>query len=123
MTNHFASFEIAVTLKDLGFDEPCIAYYDLDGNFLILGQNDRYKWHTTFSTIFIIEAPIYPQIINWFREKHNLQTFLPFYQPQNRAYYNWTQFPEIIWEVEYETYEEAVLAHIKTMIEIVSKKM
>lgn len=36
MENEFISYDQAVDLKELGFDEPCLAIYNKEGNFPLL---------------------------------------------------------------------------------------
>lgn len=65
----FVPYEIALKLKDKGFNELSIAYYeegyDIFNFGLTKGQlynNDR----------FLISAPLYQQVIDWLNTKHNI---------------------------------------------------
>lgn len=50
--------------KEKGFDEPCLAKYDNNGDFgMILNRS---------SITGQVAAPTYDQIVNWFIEKHNI---------------------------------------------------
>ena len=82
MKEQFVTYEIALKLKELGFDEECLAIYT--------HNNDFYKKGTFFlnhphpftieeltpivqdvreSTVYIL-APLWQQVIDWFREKY-----------------------------------------------------
>lgn len=63
MRKQFSTYEIALALKELGFNEKCIAYF-LNKERLII-QNE-------IDMSFMLQAPLYQQIIDWFREKYEL---------------------------------------------------
>lgn len=75
MKDQFVTYEIALALKELGFDEECLGYY-YNGNYF-LGTNKSF----TNSEIELenitktpaITAPLWQQVIDWFREKYNIQ--------------------------------------------------
>lgn len=58
------------------FDEPCMAYYNADNVLMYIVQSDPTILETiTNSDINVsnfVTAPLYQQVINWFREKRNL---------------------------------------------------
>lgn len=73
MEKEFVPYELAVKLKQLGFDEMCFCYFTREGNLspktsysISLGvfQSDL---HDTLTA-----APIWQQSFDWFRGKHNL---------------------------------------------------
>jgi hypothetical protein len=126
MESLFVPYEIALALKELGFDEPCFGYYEPNGeldyienhilkDFPYLAKNS--EWQD------LVAAPLYQQAFRWFREKYNLdheinkhknfESFMCRYG-QNGLY-------EII-EEGIETYEEAELECLKKLIEIVKQK-
>jgi hypothetical protein len=68
MKNEFVTYEQALALKELGFDEPCFSFYiDVD-KFLYTNQ----KWLDYNLNSRRISAPLYSQAFRWFREKHGL---------------------------------------------------
>ena len=70
MKTEFISYEQALALKELGFDEPCFSFYiDVD-KFLYTNQ----KWLDYNLNSKRISAPLYQQAFKWFREKHGLYT-------------------------------------------------
>jgi hypothetical protein len=145
MNKDFISYEQALALKELGFDEPCLAYYDKDGDFLSdiginedidnLYRNSYFVMYKDFSESEYT-APLYQQAFRWFREKHNIQGYI--YSSTVRGNVEKTkQFTGYIWNINgidipflstdardelHDTYEEAELACLIKLIEIVKKK-
>ena len=73
MVKQFATYEIALKLKELGFDEECLAWYYLPAN--ATNENDyilALDSETPENQVVYIKAPLWQQVIDWFREKHNL---------------------------------------------------
>lgn len=72
MKHLFVPYEIALKLKEKGFDEPCFKVYD-NQSFL---QEEEVMDELKLEKIL---APLYQQVIDWFREKHNLLIYaVPF---------------------------------------------
>jgi len=115
MNKEFIPYEQALELKELGFNEFCFGYYV--GNELITSINDIFN--TT--EILIISAPLYQQAFRWFREKYNLLSYIDYCMTETFRY-------NIVWDGSvislsgYTTYEEAELACLKKLIEIVKNK-
>ena len=72
MNIEFVTYEQALALKELGFDEKCLSRYcavteweELTGE--ILFQNID----CNLSERFLVKAPLKQQVFRWFREKHN----------------------------------------------------
>ena len=62
MKNEFVPYDLALCMKELGFDEPCFGFYSLhDGNKAVGGN---YPCDGTNS------APLYQQAFRWFREEY-----------------------------------------------------
>lgn len=76
MEKEFVPFELAVKLKELGFDEPCFAAY-----------HTEYKISSTCSDgiknsdlhLSLPSAPLWQQAFDWFREKHKIISFVSFH--------------------------------------------
>jgi hypothetical protein len=73
MTQEFIPYQQALELKELGFDEPCLGFYEF-------GSMDE-EWHLRTKyvskneyndVIHILKAPLYQQAFRWFRENHDL---------------------------------------------------
>jgi hypothetical protein len=69
MKEQFVTYEIAFKLKELGFDGGYMAVYLSKDNFKI-----EYGLLNYPKELFgdIIKAPLWQQVIDWFREKHNI---------------------------------------------------
>ena len=63
MEQEFVSYEQAVALKELGFDEECLATYV--GEVLDLTLQ-------TLNDDYFTVAPLKQQVFRWFREKYNM---------------------------------------------------
>jgi len=79
----FTLYPEALELKQLGFDEPCFAYYK-DGRITGVNKWDREDWgfhvitskEITSVTSEIVIAPTYSQAFRFFREKYNLKSII-----------------------------------------------
>ena len=141
MEKEFVPYELALDLKELGFDEPCFATYrthavgskkpfeyDLDYHTKVemssnvIPINSEYTEESKW-----ISAPLYQQVFRWFREKYKLDKTID----------SWTEQPMDgeIWDKAYQyfidgeayhpyfkTEEEAELECLKKLIEIVKEK-
>jgi len=131
MTQEFLPYERAVKLKQLGFDEPCFGYYielvkPVEG-ILTIEKCDK--------NIDGCLAPTFSQAFRWFREKYDIHYSIDreCSQQDHKWGYNWSLynytglFNEFLTsnpyapagEWVYETYEEAELACLDKLIEIV----
>jgi hypothetical protein len=114
MTQEFIPYEQALALKGLGFDEPCIMYYD-------------YSWTLVESGIYEYKAPLYQQAFRWFREKYNYCYFIRG-NNYDGYYYDIDNLGMLRYKIEidnrltWKTYEEAELECLKKLIEIVKNK-
>ena len=61
----FVPYEQALALKELGFNEPCLASYFHEGKRLHITEYLNYGEYTTL-------APLFQQAFRWFRDKHKL---------------------------------------------------
>ena len=111
----------ALELNQLGFDEPCIAWY-AENKGLQIAPDTFKKWtskpcnNSNIITVFnsdCITAPTYSQAFRWFRENHNLHHSIEFDETQ---YVVWV---DGLTSNIFETYEEAELACLRKLIEIV----
>lgn len=107
MEKEFIPYDRALKLKELGFDEECFKYYT--------------------------SAPLWQQAFNWFREKHGLNSSIcP--STDNRDYYFFIHndievnkripitFKGRNLFVNYSSYQEAQLACLDTLIEILEQQ-
>lgn len=79
MKHLFVPYKLALKLKEKGFDEPCLAHWKWSPKFSE-GVLYRLKFSCTDkSNAHRCQAPLYQQVIDWFREKHSI-----FISPENR---------------------------------------
>ena len=77
MNKEFVSYELAVKLKELGFDEPCLGFYDGKGDTTLYFNNLRngsgdFEPFNNNKRLTWFGAPLYQQAFRWFREKYDL---------------------------------------------------
>lgn len=116
MNKEFVPYEQAVALKELGFDEPCFGYYDEGGNLYT-------------EMVEVLKAPLYQQAFRWFREKHDLYHVITIadlgkYETGNPDFQCaiYSKDPVLITNMnKYNTYEEAELACLEKLIEIIEQ--
>lgn len=117
MIKEFLPYEQALSLKELGFDEPYFGYYDKDDKKFTLFN------YFNYNNLWCISAPLYQQAFRWFREKHNLNSFIIDSKSYN-WYFNINDMikDDLVSEILYfKTYEEAELECLKKLIEITKK--
>jgi hypothetical protein len=138
MNKEFIPYEQALALKELGFDEPCFATYNTDKkvsrnpshnmeDLPIEGQ--PYYWNNSKIHKDVVTAPLYQQAFRWFREKYNLDSFVKhLYKSTIKVgyYFGIDEYKGIQFQMGldawYNTYEEAELACLIKLIEIVKNK-
>jgi hypothetical protein len=69
MKKEFVTYEQALALKELGFDEPCLGYWK-SKNWLIQ-EKTRTDGYTHADQE--CSAPLYQQAFRWFRDKYNFE--------------------------------------------------
>ena len=115
MEKEFVPYELSLELKQLGFDEPCLSYYE--------GESFSYHLASIKGDDYIIPAPLFQQAFRWFREKYKVRFFI-----ESGMSSNWGEFFKVIFPdgeqrgMSYTTYEEAELACLQKLIEIVKTK-
>jgi hypothetical protein len=131
MEKEFVSYEIALKLKELGFDEPCFTYYyNINGNIRTgLSINIHNAWtYAGTKKLGTTLAPLYQQVFKWLRSKYgidfSINTIYSRYNENTSKKYsgvidNKTVFINVNF---YETYEEAELAGLQKMIKIIEKE-
>ena len=119
----FVPYEQALELKELGFDEPCIGNYFHTKELKIYGGDVLRIKNSDMGTV---TAPLYQQAFRWFREKHNLISYihpLALLQDTKKWCYEITNF-ESSWDEDIDLHspEEAELECLNRLIEIVKTK-
>jgi len=123
MTKEFVSYDIALKLKKLGFDEPCLARWiekdSRDGGGLKLEiWNDE---DTVFEVKSWTKAPTWQSAFRWFREQGFISEVTSLSNDEYEFYIKWSFAYSFLSDI-YKTYEKAELACLDKLIEIVRRK-
>ena len=123
MNREFVSYEQALELKKLGFNEECLSSWNLYSN-----DFNYNSYPSSFESEDIIQLPLYQQAFRWFRKKHGLHHEIKkekgindstniFFVPitQSGLKKKLTHTPQ-------DTYEEAEIECLKKLIEILKNK-
>jgi hypothetical protein len=119
MEKEFISYEQALSLKELGFDEKCLAWYN-PKKFIFAAELGFIKNSENWLLLNQCAAPLRQQAFDWFREKHNLDSWI--YCPdESKGYFaiilKHKRF--VSYHENFDTYEETELACLNKLIEIV----
>jgi hypothetical protein len=145
----FVPYEQSLDLKELDFDEPCFAYFDIQYNPIL---KEKYKGilkfpskveylESTKKMLYILGqqkvlAPTYSQAFRWFRKKYNISSYVDYYEngdcekiwyfivktKNNEKQFDGSDKTKYCNEPYFKTYEEAELECLKKLIEIVKLK-
>lgn len=104
MKKEFVTYEQAKALKELGFDNPCLAFYNRSKELV-------YNLGTPLS------APLKQQVFRWFRDKYGAHVHPTLVMPNVYMvqYGLWTS-------KAFDTYEEAESACIDKLIELAKQQ-
>jgi hypothetical protein len=131
----FVPYEEALALKKLGYDEPCLAYYNKKELFSFAQVcNEPLKGHYIKMSTRLC-TPTFSQAFRWFREKyqesHTIEEQEIIYGQIDEIYKDddFDLLPNTNWLAragnlikKYDTYEEAELECLRKLIEIVKEK-
>ena len=131
MEKEFVPYELAVKLKVLGFNEPCFGRWWFRADMHKLkGVLEIIRSNYFELPEHCILAPTFSQAFRWFRERYSLYSHiresyafdntLGFVSQINGSYVNHGIVDKPI--NRFETYEEAELACLTKLIEIVESK-
>ena len=130
LEQHVVSFQQAIDLCTLGYDEPTLCAYDIDDQQLYLCQLDEEGLYMPQKDIY---APTHSQVYRWFREKHEFfQEISPMkIVASDKIGYRYTwciyDIDQIVVEsdaelIGYYSYEEAENACIDKLIELAKQQ-
>jgi hypothetical protein len=124
MNKEFIPYELALKVKQLGFEEPCFAWYgngklhsDID-----LSMTDSLYCQKDMEPSNECTAPTYSQAFRFFREKYKIRFII------QSSMSDLGEFFKVIFPngeqrgVSYNTYEEAELECLVKLIDIVKKQ-
>ena len=116
MEKHFCNYNQSLAIKELGFNEPCLGFYDkFYNNEIVYGYSEGNNG-----------APLKSQVFEWFREKHGLfseiQPYLIIGTQWRYTITNRNNSSGLPHKEQFKTYEEAESACIDKLIEIIKNK-
>ena len=127
MNKDFVTYEQALAVKELGFDEPCLAGYDLN--------KSMYVSHVTiedsqYYSSFELKAPLNSQVFRWFRDIWFLDSEIYLQEELGHKFYHYLILQlvrgNIEWKskntIKFKTYEDAENACIDKLIEIAKQQ-
>ena len=128
----FIQYEQALELKKLGFNEPCFFAFDncsTPMRCIDLRTSEQRFNGVNYNNSTYTSQPTYSQAFRWFREKKLCDGSISRYAVSDGGYsYRWDiiheygVYEERHFKKGYNTYEEAELACLKQLIEIVKSK-
>jgi hypothetical protein len=123
MKQEFVPYELALKLKELGFEKECLAYYSIEKGF---EKEFRYAI-TPYQLELLAQAPTFSQAFRWFRNQGFFVSFSTHNYNIHDFYIKWsmpesTTLSESILSDAYDTYEETELACLEKLIEILERK-
>jgi len=124
MEKEFIPYELAITLNEIGFDEPCFGYYltNLLTNKVKLFIDDR-KGFSSFEKT--TPAPIFSQVFRFFRDTYNISGEIGINVMEDDEYcyeVGDVKTRTCIDEDSFSTHKQAELQCLKKLIEIVKNK-
>ena len=113
MNKEFVPHDAALAMKELGFDEDCFGFYIKEANNQACGGD--YPCNGTNS------APLYQQAFRWFRKEYGLIGWV-----EGKRLFKYCIESNIVTDGQlnlspFKTYEEAELACLRKLIEIVNQ--
>ena len=132
MQEEFVPYDIALAMKELGFDEPCLFRYTAQKDLTNGGCYDNSSPSDAMLTADEIHeshilAPLYQQAFRWFREKCNIDCRFHTYNHFKegvRTDFMWDYIDgkKTSFDGYEKTYQEAQDACLRRLIEIVKEK-
>ena len=119
MKKEFVPYEQALELKELGFDEPCLFGFDNCSTPMRcsdLRTNEQKFNGVNYNSSTYTSQPTFSQAFRWFREKYKVHSSPKRYD-ETKWWVEWGTWTSPV----FETYEEAELAWLNKLIEIVKK--
>jgi len=121
MEKEFVLYELALELKQLGFDEPCFVGYSTSTEKL-----EYYSRPIVTKDSFTVDSPTYSQAFRWFEEKYSYFVDIRTDTTPNEILgFDYTikswKFPPMVFDF-FKDKREGNIEVIKNMIEMVKKE-
>ena len=129
----FVPYQESLELKSIGFDEPCFTFYPKEGKMGFDGKYHSIKEgyrNSTVNDIWIkrykkdfecVAAPTFSQCFRWFRKKYQTSPSIHCMSEQGNSWRY--HIPNEGGERDFNTYEEAEMACLRKLIQIVKEKL
>lgn len=120
MESIFVPLNIAKILKEKGYNKPALACYDkLD--MLSTYSKDVFKPKNYNNSGYCCSAPLYQQVIDWFRESHHIHVAASSFPVYNGKY--GIQYSRSVissgWQPESDTYYDALNKAIEEALKLI----
>lgn len=127
MNKEFIPYELVLSLRDLGIDFVPIGYHRYDMKRKPVISNETAVRIHGSTDCLNHPAILYQQAFKWFRKKHKINSQIAFCEYGIKSENSWkftfdNPTGRQYWEGEFKTYEEAELACLNKLIEIVKSK-
>ena len=135
MEKEFIPYQEALALKELGFDEQCFSRFYTKPKSKMFGIDEKGRYypmkntpkklyiigeHFVLNNDNIINAPFYHQTFKWFRKEYAIDSYIRANTIIDIPKTYQFNIDDNIDDTWYEIYEEAELACLKKLIEIVN---
>jgi hypothetical protein len=125
----FVTYEIAVKLKEKGFNERCLAYYTKDSDFF---YNTSYGLEVEYAFKSFnsrpnhicgkrIDAPTISQVLKWLREEKHLHIHIEYIFSEDTLWICEVQivgsYERFYPDSDFNSYEEAAITGIKYVLD------
>lgn len=115
MEKQFVPFEFAVKLKELGFDEPVLGWFN---------GSKELEYENRYGARNFIDAPLWQQAFDFFREKYGLlcepKKYVGFYFDIEKIVHNRAETELVEGTLSFDTYEQARIACFEKLVELTS---
>jgi hypothetical protein len=130
MEKEFVPYKLALIMRQLGFDEPCFATFFSVGAWQIDCTEGTLNLNYRTPCEYSILAPTFSQAFRWFRENHFLSSDIAERMRDGKRITHFfisdlktnNKFFKTISSKSFTDYEEAELACLTKLIEIVESK-
>ena len=131
MEQEFVSYEQAVALKELGFDEQCFAAKDINDVIDYGSEMHGFIYNRDCQNTNWIALPLKQQVFRWFRDKYFLDAEIYLQEEHGHKFYHYLILQlvrgNIEWKsknvIKFRTYEEAENAYIDKLIELAKEQV
>jgi len=123
MQEQFVTYPIALKLKELGFDEPCLAMFNLEHNLRFIKNKTGHPNGSRNSECEPnVLAPLWQQAIDWFRSNHSFHISIyrlnnkwcgDVYDILRQRYVTSNAFDGVLFNAYEEAREQAILKAIE----------